>query len=139
MLSHNDTNPGNVLWDGERVWLVDWDVSAMSHPYYDLATISAFVNLSDEQGLALLAAQERSPISAEQAGTYRALRRLATIMCGAMFMRLTKDLESVVPRSVADAPTLPQFYAMLASGAVDLRSDAGQAAFGSALLRQALG
>ncbi|PYP76233.1 MAG: hypothetical protein DMD35_19125 [Gemmatimonadetes bacterium] len=31
--SHNDMNPTNVLWDGTRVWLVDWDASGLTHPY----------------------------------------------------------------------------------------------------------
>ena len=29
---HNDMNPTNVLWDGSRVWLVDWDSGVLAHP-----------------------------------------------------------------------------------------------------------
>lgn len=40
--SHNDLNPANVLWDGERTWLVDWEQSGLTHPYYDMAALSLF-------------------------------------------------------------------------------------------------
>lgn len=33
VVSHNDVNPGNVLWDGTRTWLVDWEVAGLGHPY----------------------------------------------------------------------------------------------------------
>jgi hypothetical protein len=70
--------------------------------------------------------------------TFRALRRLANVFSGTLFMSLVTDLTAHVPARAEDAPTLLQFYGMLGSGALALRSDAGQAAFGSALLRQAL-
>src|SRR5258708_31882494 len=28
VVSHNDLNPGNLIWDGVRAWIVDWDVPA---------------------------------------------------------------------------------------------------------------
>ena len=34
VLSHNDVNPMNVLWDGERTWPVDREVAALGHPHY---------------------------------------------------------------------------------------------------------
>ena len=138
VLSHNDLNPANILWDGERAWLVDWEASGAAHPYYDLATISMFLSLSDDVALALLAAQERAPISVDQAETFRALRRLTNIFYGAVFISLVSEIESAMPARAEDAPTIPQLYAMLGSGAINLRSPQGQIAFGSALLRTAV-
>jgi aminoglycoside phosphotransferase (APT) family kinase protein len=138
VLSHNDLNPANILWDGERVWLVDWEVSGATHPYYDLAVASLFLMLDDATGLALLGAQERATLTPEQVETFRALRRLANTMYGAIFMKLAPELTGLVPSRLEDAPTLAQVYAMLGSGALSLRSSEGKIAFGSAVLRQAL-
>jgi aminoglycoside phosphotransferase (APT) family kinase protein len=54
VMSHNDMNPTNVLWDGERVWLIDWTAAGLTHPYYDLAVAAMFVRLDDAVALDLL-------------------------------------------------------------------------------------
>jgi Ser/Thr protein kinase RdoA (MazF antagonist) len=136
--SHNDMNPTNVLWDGTRAWLVDWDASGITHPYYDLAVLSMFLRLDDGAALDLLGRQEGTRISAEQADTFRALRRLGAILCGTMFLFLAGDLTSVVPRHLDETPTLLQFYARLRTGELALRSPLGQAMFGVAMLKEAI-
>ena len=35
--SHNDPNPRNILFDGERLWLVDWETSCRNDPLTDVA------------------------------------------------------------------------------------------------------
>ena len=35
--AHNDPNPSNVLYDGERLWLVDWETASRNDPFIDLA------------------------------------------------------------------------------------------------------
>ena len=37
---HNDPNPRNILFDGERVWLVDWELAFRNDPLVDLAILS---------------------------------------------------------------------------------------------------
>ncbi len=38
--SHNDPNPRNILFDGERLWLVDWETSSLNDPLTDVAIVS---------------------------------------------------------------------------------------------------
>lgn len=37
--SHNDPNPRNILFDGERLWLVDWEASYRNDPLVDVAIL----------------------------------------------------------------------------------------------------
>ncbi len=37
--SHNDPNPRNVLFDGERLWLIDWETAYRNHPLIDVAIL----------------------------------------------------------------------------------------------------
>ena len=37
--SHRDPVPGNLLLDDQRLWLIDWEYSAMASPYWDLAIL----------------------------------------------------------------------------------------------------
>jgi len=40
--SHNDLNPRNILFDGKRLWVVDWDTAFRNDRYADLASVANF-------------------------------------------------------------------------------------------------
>lgn len=54
-LCHNDMLPANVLDDGERVWIVDWEYAGMGHPLFDLAGFSVNCGFTEEMDRAFLA------------------------------------------------------------------------------------
>ncbi len=37
--SHNDLNLRNILFDGERLWLIDWESAYRNHPLVDTAIL----------------------------------------------------------------------------------------------------
>lgn len=37
--SHNDPNPNNILFDGERLWLIDWESAYANDPLVDVAIV----------------------------------------------------------------------------------------------------
>ena len=37
---HNDPNPRNILFDGERVWLIDWELAFRNDPLVDVAILT---------------------------------------------------------------------------------------------------
>src|SRR5207247_109736 len=47
--SHNDLKPENIVFDGERVWLVDWEAAFLNDRYSDLAVIANFVVTNDAE------------------------------------------------------------------------------------------
>jgi len=52
--SHNDLVLENLLLQRRRVWLIDWEFSAMASPYWDLATICNAAGFDDRQSRQLL-------------------------------------------------------------------------------------
>jgi aminoglycoside phosphotransferase (APT) family kinase protein len=40
--SHNDLNPNNVLFEGERAWLIDWELAFANDRYNDIAALMNF-------------------------------------------------------------------------------------------------
>ena len=48
---HNDLKPENILFDGEKVWLTDWEAAFLNDRYLDLAIVANFVinNSEDER------------------------------------------------------------------------------------------
>jgi thiamine kinase-like enzyme len=61
VLCHNDMLPANVLDDGRRVWLVDWEYAGVGHPLFDLAGVSANCGFSAADDAALLSAYRGTP------------------------------------------------------------------------------
>jgi aminoglycoside phosphotransferase (APT) family kinase protein len=135
VVSHNDVNPSNVLWDGTRTWLVDWEVAGLNHPYYDLAAFASFLDLGADAAHALLQMQEQSPVDDAARATFAALRQLVALAIGCVFLSLVPDLTERTAETRTDAPTLVACYAEMRSGALDLQTPRGRAAFGLAFLR----
>ena len=52
--SHNDAILDNLLLEGERLWLIDWEFSSMASPYWDLATLCNAAALTPPQAADLL-------------------------------------------------------------------------------------
>ena len=45
---HNDVKPENVIFDGERPWLVDWESAFLNDRYLDLSMVANFVVKNDK-------------------------------------------------------------------------------------------
>lgn len=53
--SHNDLfKPDNILFDGQRVWLVDWEAAFLNDRYADLAVVANQVVKNDEEEIVYL-------------------------------------------------------------------------------------
>jgi len=54
--SHNDPNPGNILFDGERLWLIDWETAYCNDPLTDIAIVADnFASLPEQVDVLLQA------------------------------------------------------------------------------------
>ena len=53
---HNDLLGANLLDDGERLWIVDWDYAGMGDPRFDLGNLAVNNDFSEADEEALLAA-----------------------------------------------------------------------------------
>ena len=41
--AHNDPNQFNMLYDGDRLWLIDWETASRNDAFIDLATVSGYL------------------------------------------------------------------------------------------------
>jgi thiamine kinase-like enzyme len=136
--SHNDVNPTNLVYDGERLLLLDWETAAPNDPYYDLATVCLFYRLQDATCRRLLAAYDDTPAdgSVLPAGfVYN--RRVVAAFCGSMFLQLARHRGhpgASGQETLEATPSLVEVYERVRSGALGLASAEGQWAFGLALI-----
>lgn len=48
-LCHNDVHYLNLMSDGSRLWLLDWEYAGMGDPLFDLASVCCYLNYSAQQ------------------------------------------------------------------------------------------
>lgn len=137
-LSHNDVNPTNLVFDGDRVVLLDWDLAAPNDPLYDLATASLFLRFDHATCARLLAAHDGAP-EAPLPEAFTAQRRLIGVLCGAIFLDLARSSGHAGAATVDAPPSLADVYARLRTGALTVATADGQWAMGLALVREVAG
>jgi thiamine kinase-like enzyme len=79
---HNDLLPANVIDDGRRLWLVDWDYAGFNSPLFDLGGLASNADLDEQSREGLLERYFERPVT-------DALRRSAAAMTAASLLRET--------------------------------------------------
>ena len=139
VLSHNDVNPGNLVFDGERLLLVDWEVVGANDPFYDLAAIAVFFRMDDQTCLRLISAHDGEPVSSLHP-RFLYNRRLVAVLCGAVFLHIACKGGYVPAKeeTLESALSLGDFYQRLGAGALSIGTPEGQWRFGLALAKASL-
>lgn len=78
VFGHNDLLPGNILDDGKRLWLIDWDYAGFGSPLFDLANLATNCGLSVALERHLLERYFEAPVSDER------LRRFSAMKCASL-------------------------------------------------------
>lgn len=136
VLSHNDVNPTNVVYDGEKLLLLDWDTASGNEPFHDLATVAVFLRMDDDACRALLAAYDGTP-HATLPARFAYDCRLVAVLCGAMFLEIARSRGYAGPadETLDAARSLADVYQQMRTGAVNVATAAGQWTFGLALVK----
>lgn len=140
VVSHNDVNPSNLVYDGEHILLHDWETAGPNDPFYDLATVALFLRMDEGTCERLVAAHDGEPV-ARLPARFAYDRRLAGVLCCAVFLQLARQNGhpgDTGEETLESTASLGEFYTRLMSGAVSLASAEGQWAFGLALLKEAV-
>jgi thiamine kinase-like enzyme len=61
VFGHNDLLPANLIDDGDRLWLVDWEYAGFNSPLFDLGGLASNAGMSADERAALLAAYYGRP------------------------------------------------------------------------------
>ena len=74
VFGHHDLLPGNLMDDGSRLWLIDWEYGAFGTPLFDLANLSSNGGFDEAQDRALLAAYFDGTIPAGLRAAFDAMK-----------------------------------------------------------------
>ncbi len=116
--SHNDAHSGNLLFDGRRLWLIDWESAYRNDPVVDLATlIDSFGFSPDLEAILVKTWLGRAPDEAfyKRLATVRALTRL--YYAGVFLSASAASRTRTVPDADLSVPTLEAFNSSVRDGA----------------------
>lgn len=74
VFGHNDLLCGNILDDGQRLWLIDYDYAGFNSPLFDLGGLASNNGLSQEQELWLLETYFEAPVTGGLQHRYGAMK-----------------------------------------------------------------
>lgn len=93
VFGHNDLMAANILDDGSRLWLIDWDYAGFNSPLFDLGGLASNNLLTEAQELEMLGLYIGSPPDAAF------LRRYQAMKCASL---LRETMWSMVSEAISD-------------------------------------
>jgi len=138
VLSHNDLNPSNLLYDGQAIVILDWATAGPNERLYDPAVLAMFLRMDEADCLRLLCAYQGEPV-ALLPDRFRYLRRLVAALAGSASLFLARRLKHPGGADTLEAALpLGGFYQQMQTGALKLGTPEGQWAFGLSLVKESL-
>lgn len=127
--SHNDLfKPDNILFDGTRVWLVDWEAAFLNDRYADLAVVALQIVSNDAEEKAFLAAYFGHTPDEYQCARFYLMQQLAHIFYTMVFLLIGSAGEPV--DDPASLGSFSAFQRRFWAGEISLSDNATKLAYG---------
>jgi len=135
--SHNDLfKPDNILFDGQRVWLVDWEAAFLNDRYADLAVLANLIVTNDQEECVYLGEYFGRPPDEYQTARFYVMQQLAHVFYTMAFLFLGAAGK---PVDLSErAPSLRDFHRRMWSGEIELTDSATKVLYGRAHFEQLL-
>lgn len=114
--SHNDSNPRNILFDGERLWLIDWESAYRNDPLVDVAIVADSLASSEELEEILLRAWLGNVPDEGIRARLAIVRALTRLYFAGVFLSASAAAAWREPDRDLSAPTFQQYRQAVADG-----------------------
>jgi len=127
--SHNDLKPENVLFDGARLWLVDWEAANLNDRYFDLAVVANFFVRDEPSEEVFLTTYFGETPSAYRQARFYLMRQIMHMAYATMFMVLGTAAGGEIDVDTA-LPDFDEFHDRLIARAIDMMTPAARLEYG---------
>ena len=128
--SHNDLNPRNILYDGARLWLVDWESSFLADRYVDLAALAnVFASDAGEEAVLLRTYLGAAPDAVQGARLYL-MRQVNHLFYALIFLNGVGEERPSERLDGRRARSLTNIHQALGAGEFALESLEGRIEYG---------
>lgn len=138
--SHNDLNPNNIICDGEKIWIVDWDAAYQNDRYVDLAIAANFFVTNEINENKFLEAYFGNVLNEYIRARFFIMQQICRIVYAILMFKLANTAISTpaIDDHEMRSASLQTIGEQLGSGKLSLSSGKGQLLYGKALLNEAL-
>ena len=127
--SHNDVfKPDNILFDGHRVWLVDWEAAFLNDRYADLAVVANLVVTNDAEERVYLQEYFGQPPDQYQLARFFLMQQVAHIFYAMVFLLLGSSGRQL--NLSENAPDFRDFHRRIWAGEVNLADNQMKTVYG---------
>lgn len=127
--SHNDLfRPNNILFDGHRAWLVDWEAAFLNDRYADLAVVANFVVTNDAEEAVYLHEYFGQPPDQYQRARFFLMQQVAHMFYAMGFLWLGSLGGPVRPSE--KVPAFRDFHRRIWAGEINLADNQMKTVYG---------
>jgi hypothetical protein len=120
--SHNDPVPANILFDGQRLWLIDWEGGCRNDSLIDVSIVMDHLARSRELEDALLQVWHGRPPDEALRARLSLVRALTRLYYAGVFFSASATIPRADPDASLSAPALADFEQALRDGRLKPRT-----------------
>jgi aminoglycoside phosphotransferase (APT) family kinase protein len=114
--AHNDSIPSNILFDGERLWMIDWESAYRNDPLVDVAIVlDSLVRSGELEDVLLRAWLGRTPDDALRA-RLEEVRALTRLYYAGVVLSASAAASWIADDTDLSAPTIAEFQQAIHAG-----------------------
>jgi hypothetical protein len=135
--SHNDLfKPDNILFDGHRLWLVDWEAAFLNDRYADLAVVANLVVTDEAEEMSYLREYFGGPPDQYQLARFFLMRQIAHMFYAMVFLSLGSSDKPIDWSE--NVPGFTDFHRRIWAGEVNLSDTQTKTVYGRVHWQQLL-
>jgi len=135
--SHNDLKPQNMRFDGNRIWLVDWESAFLNDRYVDLAIVANFFIKDEAHEEAYLNAYFGEPAGEYRRARFYLMRQTLSMFYAALLLMEASRAGLSIDTNIS-TPDFREYHQHLISDKIDMMTAEAKLQYGMIHLREAL-